>query len=108
MIYGESRLLSGLGAKIEVSGICPSGELFDTTFGRRGEAFYSQLTGPATVLPHFEYRGSQFPGEYAFEYVAPEAGSYQLSVERGVVGGFAAEYFSNRWLQGEPVLQRVD
>jgi len=108
LIYGEARLLTGLGARIRTVPICPSSEQFETAYGRLGEAFFSELTGPATVYPSFVYRGAQFPGEYEFTYVAPEAGSYQLDVERGIVGGLQATYYSNRWLQGDPVLSRVD
>ena len=73
--------------------------------GRVGAEYSVALGGAGAVAGGARYLGQ---GLYGASYVVPRVGQYDLTVAQAQCCGLAATLFNNRWLIGEPVLERVD
>jgi hypothetical protein len=73
--------------------------------GSPGLEFAAILNGPERVQGTVAYNEN---GAYSVSYQTPKVGVYNLNVESVLKGGLMGEYFSNRWLFGEPVSVRLD
>ncbi|CAM9130727.1 unnamed protein product, partial [Phaeothamnion confervicola] len=120
LLRAEGFLLTGTNAAIGVYNDCPAagaanctGSAADTACsvtsvaGRVGPTFAMTLSGAddASVAGDFAHGGD---GIFAAEYVAPRAGSYSMAVSKALGFGLAGSYFNNRWLMGEPAVERID
>ena len=45
---------------------------------------------------------------YTGSYTSVTVGEYSIAVRQLLSGGLAADYFDNQWLQGDPVISRID
>jgi hypothetical protein len=105
----DERFLSSKSkAKVITSlkNVCPMG--FDgeqSFYGVPGVDFVIDLQGPETVFGDINYLNN---GVYEVHYETPKVGDYKMNVQYVQKGGLIGEYFSNRWLFGQPVHTRVD
>jgi len=77
----------------------------ESVAGRLGSEYLVSLEGASVVSGLAEHVGQ---GLYEGSFVTPRTGSYELTVAEAQCCGLKAELFNNRWLIGEPVLERVD
>jgi len=129
-IFAEGHLLRGINARIEVDHDCAvngrgrfptqctnetSTEFYgnrsnhgcevSSVAGRLGSEYRVALTGAEYVAGKVDHIGQ---GLYQGSFMTPRVGSYDMSVSEAACCGLSASLFNNRWLLGEPVLERVD
>jgi PA14 domain./Fibronectin type III domain./Filamin/ABP280 repeat. len=76
-----------------------------THFGRKGQHFVVTLEGPQNVRGTVSHHSG---GGYIASYETPKVGKYLLNIESVSNSGLLGEYFSNRWLFGQPMITRTD
>ncbi len=101
----ESYLLEGSGVRLGQRQACPSAHGVVTAAGRVGANWLATLDGPGSSLFHFEHSAY---GVYSSSYLGPPAGTYSLTVQEAVGHGLCGTYWNNRWMYGDPAIERVD
>ncbi len=113
-IFADSRFLKCGAACIPsatLNAICPKAagnnplETIKSQYGAVGQEFVVRLNGPEDVQGDVEY---DVDGLYSVQYKTPRVGEYKMNIESVSRGGLWGSYFSNRWLFGEPVSERID
>ncbi|KDO30965.1 hypothetical protein SPRG_04153 [Saprolegnia parasitica CBS 223.65] len=107
LLYAEGHLLTGARVSVLVTPTCPSSVQGATAsqYGQLGEYFVPRLRGGATVTGYATYAS---PGQYLATYTTPRTGTYKLDVVHAYPNGLVGSYYNNRWLLGDPVLERID
>jgi hypothetical protein len=88
----DGSSLTGSSARVTVSEVT------------RGVA--ASLTGASPTLSVAEVVAGR--PDYTGSYTSPSIGSYLLAVRQLTGSGLHADYFDNMWLQGTPVVSRID
>jgi hypothetical protein len=101
--YDESDALRTTGGDfyfLHVENLCYVVENYRCDKSRDGDEY--------TELPIFDLMADTSDGTYTAKYVIDRVGRVTVSVVLARRGGLYAEYFNNAFLEGEPVISRVD
>jgi hypothetical protein len=116
-LYADGHLLTGVGSSITTTkDYCPStnatgmntsgNSIVTTQAGRVGDYFLVTLDGEEHVNANVSYHRQ---GLYEVTYETPRVGEYTMDVARALGGGLKGEYYNNRWLQADGLVQtRID
>jgi PA14 domain/Fibronectin type III domain len=105
-IVAEGYLLTGSGSAVVAAAICPAG----TAAGMTGAAWLVSLTdsaGERSVVGSASYTGS---GLFTGVYTAPRTAvaPYELHIAEALSPGLLGQYWNNRWMYDDPVMERID